>query len=92
MEEFIEALPVADRASLRARIDFLAAVGNRAREPLSKSLGSGLFELRVKACRIFYCFKPGGGDCIAPWLHKEKPEDTEPGNGDSPKTHGGGLT
>ena len=60
MEEFIEALPVADRASLRARIDFLAEVGNRAREPLSKSLGSGLFELRVKAWRIFYCFKPGG--------------------------------
>ena len=26
MEEFIEALPVADRASLRARIDFLAEV------------------------------------------------------------------
>lgn len=45
VEEFIEALPVADRASLRARIDFLAEVGNRAREPLSKSLGSGLFEL-----------------------------------------------
>jgi hypothetical protein len=31
VEEFIEALPVADRASLRARIDFLAEVGNRAR-------------------------------------------------------------
>jgi len=45
VEEFIEALPVADGASLRAWIDFLAEVGNRAREPLSKSLGSGLFEL-----------------------------------------------
>jgi hypothetical protein len=38
VEEFIEALPVADRASLRARIDFLAEIGNRASEPLSKSL------------------------------------------------------
>jgi hypothetical protein len=38
VEEFIEALPVGDRASLRARIDFLAEVGNRANEPLSKSL------------------------------------------------------
>ena len=37
----------------------MAEVGNRAREPLSKSLGKGLFELRVKASRIFYCFKPG---------------------------------
>jgi phage-related protein len=60
VEGFIEALPVDDRASVRARITFLAEIGNRAREPLSKSLGSGLFELRVKACRIFYCFKPGG--------------------------------
>ena len=60
VEEFIGTLPVGERASLRARIDFLAEVGNRAREPLSKSLGGGLFELRVKACRIFYCFKPAG--------------------------------
>jgi phage-related protein len=60
VEEFIKALPLDDRASLRARIDFLAEVGNRAREPLSKSVGGGLFELRVKANRIFYCFKPGG--------------------------------
>ena len=60
MEEFIQGLPLDERASLRARIDFLAEVGNRARQPLSKSLGKGLFELRVKANRIFYCFKPGG--------------------------------
>jgi len=37
VEEFIEALPVGDRASLRTRIDLLAEIGNRAREPLSKS-------------------------------------------------------
>ena len=60
VKEFIEVLPVHDRAVVRARIDFLAEIGNRAREPLSKSLGGGLFELRVKASRIFYCFKPGG--------------------------------
>ena len=60
VEAFIVSLPMDDRASLRARIDFLAEVGNQVREPLSKHLGSGLFELRVKASRIFYCFKPGG--------------------------------
>jgi hypothetical protein len=38
VEEFIEALPVHDRAVVRARIDFLAEIGNRARERLSKSL------------------------------------------------------
>lgn len=60
VEEFIEKLPEEERAPLRARIDFLGEVGNRAREPLSKSLGMGLFELRVRSSRIFYCFKPGG--------------------------------
>jgi hypothetical protein len=38
VEKFIEALPVGDRASIRARIDFLAEIGNRAAEPISKSL------------------------------------------------------
>ena len=55
-----QALTEAERAIVRARIDFLAEVGNRAREPLSKGLGKGLFELRVRASRIFYCFRPGG--------------------------------
>jgi phage-related protein len=53
-------LPKSEQPVLRARIDFLAEIGNRAREPLSKSLGDGLFELRVKSSRIFYCFRPGG--------------------------------
>ena len=60
VEEFIQSLPDRERVLLRARIEFLTEVGNRIREPLSKSLGSGLFELRVKSARIFYCFKPGG--------------------------------
>jgi phage-related protein len=60
VEAFIESLPLAERAALRARIGFLSEVGNRAREPLSKSLGGGLFELRARASRIFYCFKAGG--------------------------------
>ena len=60
IEEFIRHLPEAERAIVRARIDFLAEVGNRAREPLSKGFGKGLFELRVRASRIFYCFRPGG--------------------------------
>ena len=87
MEEFIEALPVADRASLRARIDFLAEVGNRAWEPLSESLADPLKKTHMQRCA-----QSRRCDCIAPWLHKEKPEDAAPGNGDSPKTHGGGLT
>ena len=42
VEAFIKALPDDDRASVRARIDFLAEVGNRAGEPLSKSLADPL--------------------------------------------------
>jgi hypothetical protein len=37
VEKFIESLPLDDRASLRARIDFLGEIGNRATEPFSKS-------------------------------------------------------
>ncbi len=60
VEDFLQELPEREQAIVRARIDFLAKVGNRAREPHSKSLGKGLFELRVKSTRIFYCFRPGG--------------------------------
>lgn len=60
VEAFIRELPKAEQPIVRARIDFVAEVGIRAREPLSKSLGNGLFELRAKSARIFYCFRPGG--------------------------------
>jgi phage-related protein len=60
VDEFVQSLTKGDQALVRARIDFLAEVGNRVREPLSKGLGRGLFELRIKSSRIFYCFKPGG--------------------------------
>ena len=59
VEEFILRLPEGEQAIVRARIDFLMEAGNRAREPHSKSLGRGLFELRTKSSRIFYCFRPG---------------------------------
>jgi len=59
VDEFIGKLPEEDQALVRARVAFLAQVGNRTREPLSKSIGKGLFELRVRVCRVFYCFKPG---------------------------------
>lgn len=66
VEEFIEELPEDDKALVRARLTLLGEVGNRLREPHSKSLGGGLFELRVKSRRIFYCFKP---DSVIVLLH-----------------------
>ena len=34
-------------------------VGNKLREPHSKALGDGLFELRRNQVRLFYMFEPG---------------------------------
>jgi phage-related protein len=49
------------KISLRAAalIEYLQTSGNELREPRSKSLGNGLFELRGKQVRIFYVFRPG---------------------------------
>jgi phage-related protein len=78
VEEFIEQLPEEDRAKVRAAIEFLAEVGNGLREPQSKSMGQGLFELRVKSRRIFYCFQPSR---IIVLLHAftKKTQKTPPG-------------
>lgn len=58
--EFIESLDVKMRAKAVAAIDLLCEFGNRLREPYSKPMGEGLFELRVKfsgdIARIFYFF------------------------------------
>ena len=59
MEEFIESLRMEEQALVAASLAYLQQVGNRAREPLSKDLGDGLLELRVRAQRIFFCFRPG---------------------------------
>ena len=73
VEGFILRLPEGEQAIVRARINFLVEAGNRAREPLSKSVGKGLFELRTKSSRIFYCFKPGGNRSLAR-IHQKDPE------------------
>jgi hypothetical protein len=55
----------------------LRALGNQLREPRSKSVGSGLFELRGMRVRIYYGFLPGRcavllGGCV------KKREDIPP--------------
>jgi phage-related protein len=40
-------------------IGALRALGNQLREPRSKSLNNGLFELRGTSVRIYYVFLPG---------------------------------
>jgi hypothetical protein len=42
-----------------ALVKLIEERGNRLREPQSKALGKGLYELRRNQVRIFYMFGPG---------------------------------
>lgn len=60
VEEFLDSLNVKMRSKAIYSLSILEEQGNRLREPFSKSLGDGLFELRIKFAsditRIFYFF------------------------------------
>ena len=58
--EFVAGLTDAkDIKDAAVLIGALRALGNQLREPHSKSLGNGLFELRRTSVRIYYGFLPG---------------------------------
>lgn len=63
VRDFLMKLSENARAKVAAALEMLARLGNRLRLPMSRSLGSGLFEIRVKhpegPFRIMYCFRPG---------------------------------
>ena len=63
MAEFLDSLDEMSRAVVDTDLSELERLGTRAREPLSKSLGRGLFELRSKTpmgnVRILYFFLKG---------------------------------
>lgn len=42
-----------------ALLELIGQRGNRVREPKSKALGAGLFELRGHQVRLLYAFRPG---------------------------------
>ena len=60
VEEFLDSLDAKMRAKSLYGLAILEEYGNRLREPYSKALGDGLFELRIKFAsditRIFYFF------------------------------------
>jgi phage-related protein len=60
---FLDGLSVAARARVGAALTMLEAEGNRLRFPRSRSLGSGLHELRIAhpegPFRIIYVYRPG---------------------------------
>jgi phage-related protein len=59
VEEFLESLAESERAVVKAKFFYLQERGSQLREPITKSMGDGLYELRVHAYRIFFCFRPG---------------------------------
>ena len=63
VEDFIDSLPDKMQAKAFYSIEVLAEYGNALREPFSKPVGDGLFELRIKFAsditRIFYFFVVG---------------------------------
>lgn len=63
VNEFLYQLPEHMRAKALRELDLLAEYGNLLREPYSKYLGDGLFELRIKdgsdISRILYFFFTG---------------------------------
>ena len=56
---FIAELSSDARAEAIALIKLAQTLGNKLREPQSKALGNGLFELRRNQVRLFYVFEPG---------------------------------
>jgi hypothetical protein len=56
---FIAGLQPDAKAEAVALIKLAEALGNKLREPHSKALREGLFELRRKQVRLFYMFEPG---------------------------------
>ncbi len=62
-EDFLDQLPIKHRVKALDGLALLEEFGSALREPYSKSVGNGLFELRVKfssdITRIFYFFFDG---------------------------------
>lgn len=60
VKQFIDSLDLKMRVKALGSIEILAEFGNKLREPYSKSIGKGLFELRIKFAgditRILYFF------------------------------------
>lgn len=55
---FLNSLSIEDQPQAAALIKLLQERGNTLREPESKALGGGPFELRGKQVRIFFVFRP----------------------------------
>ena len=61
-KDFIDSLDLSTQAKIFFVLDLLETEGNKVREPYTKPLHNGIFEIRVKAdnaVRVLYFFKAG---------------------------------
>jgi hypothetical protein len=58
-DDFYNTCDEATKAAIDNRFAQLVEKGNMAREPISKHLDDGIFELRAKTARCLYYFEPG---------------------------------
>lgn len=84
VEEFLLSLDKKMRAKLAREIALLQDIGNELREPYSKHLEDGIFELRAKlgsdiSC-VLYFFYIGNKINIDKWFYKKDRKDTSQGN------------
>ena len=75
VEEFLAGLPIKHRVKALDGLAVLEEFGSSLREPYSKSIGDGLFELRVKfssdIIRVFYFLFCGKTDHYNQWICEE---------------------
>ena len=64
------------KARINARLDTLSSEGNQARDPISKPIGDGIFELRARSgsvhVRFLYFFRPNKIIVVAVGLFKKR--------------------
>ena len=75
LEQFIHSLESGTIAKVLRVIELLEMFGNRLGMPHSKSVGGGLFELRIRGVqdvRIFYAFKSGEALLLHGYIKKSR--------------------
>ncbi|MFQ5779442.1 MAG: type II toxin-antitoxin system RelE/ParE family toxin [Nitrospiria bacterium] len=71
-EDFYATCDEDTQGAIDHRLDRLIDRGNLAREPISKPLGDGIFELRAKSARLLYYFGFNREIIFVHALHKKR--------------------
>lgn len=70
--EFYAACQEDTKLAIDQRLARLLELGSQAREPVSKPLGDGIFELRAKDARVLYYFDAGRLIIAVVCFHKDQ--------------------